>query len=105
MIFGLDSVVAFAGGWLWGVFSLIAYGAYRALRSPGWDSSNIMNFLRLLTHVFLHPGDFARMHYVTPAQIKSIHQLLPGVASAIFNNRPFWYLNQDELKEVVKTRP
>ena len=83
--------MGFIAGFLFGIFFFIAFGAYRALSDPEWDSSNATNFLRLLAHVFLHPGDFGRMYY-------------RGKGDKI-GKRPFWYLDKDELSEVVKTRP
>ena len=83
--------MGFLAGFLLGILFFIGYGAYRAVDSKGWDDSNIFNFLRLLAHVFMHPEDFARMYYISrDGEIKG---------------RPFWYINKDELSEVVKTRP
>ena len=78
--------MSFLAGFLIGVLFFIFYGAYRATRSRGWDDSNITNWLRLLSHCFLHPEDFGRMQYED-------------------GTYPFWYINKDELSEVVKTRP
>ena len=74
-----------------GVFSLLAYILWRMMRSDGWDDSNITNALRLLSHVVLHPEDFGKMYYLGPDG-------LPG-------KRPFWYVDKDELSEVVNSRP
>lgn len=74
-----------------GALFAIGYILWRMMRSDGWDDSNITNALRLLSHVTLHPEDFGRMYYVTKeGEIKG---------------RPFWYVDKDELSEVVKTRP
>jgi hypothetical protein len=83
--------VFFVGGIILGAFLLIGYICSRMVGSDGWDDSNITNALRLLSHVTLHPEDFGRMYYVTKeGEIKG---------------RPFWYVDKDELSEVVKTRP
>ena len=87
----MESILIFFGGIVTGILLFIGYGAKRALSDSEWDDSNITNFLRLLTHVFLHPGDFGKMYYVDK-----------------YNNkyrRPFWYISKDELSEVVDTRP
>jgi len=78
--------MGFLAGFLFGLFFFIAFGAKRALSDPEWDDSNITNFLRLLSHVFLHPGDFGKMTYPD-------------------GSYPFWYVNKDEFSGVVKTRP
>ena len=83
--------MGFLAGFLFGILFFIGYGAKRALSDSAWDDSNITNFLRLLTHVFLHPGDFGKMYYVSK--------------EGEIGERPFWYINKDELSEVVKTRP
>ena len=83
--------MGFLAGFLFGIFFFIAFGAKRALSDPEWDSSNIANFLRLLSHVFLHPGDFGKMWY------------LDRDGKAV--KKPFPYINKDELSQVVNTRP
>ena len=92
--------MGFLAGFLFGLFFFIAFGAYRALSDPEWDDSNITNFLRLLAHVFLHPGDFGKVYYVTDEMIHDMRW-----SADITPKQPFWYINQDELSEVVKTRP
>lgn len=71
---------------LLGVISLLAYLIYRMMKNPGWDDSNLTNALRLLSHVTLHPHDFGKMSYPD-------------------GKKPFWYVDKDELSEVVKSRP
>lgn len=78
-------------GWIIGVLTFIIYGAIRAVGSDGWDDSNITNWLRLLSHAVMHPEDFGKMWYVNP--------------DGSPNNRPFWYISEDELETVVNTRP
>lgn len=73
-------------GFMTGVISLLSYLLYRMMKNEGWDDSNITNALRLLSHVTLHPQDFGQMRYAD-------------------GRKPFWYINKDELSEVVKTRP
>ena len=55
-------------------------------RNSGWDDSNIFNTLRVLCHLALHPADFILMQYPD-------------------GKKPFWYLTDDELSEVVDARP
>ena len=73
-------------GLLIGFLSFPAFMCYRAMRSDGWDKSNITNVIRLIVHVALHPEDFGKMYYED-------------------GSMPFWYIKYDELKDVVKTRP
>lgn len=85
-----------------GVTSLLSYMVTRMLRSDGWDKSNITNALRLLSHVVLHPEDFGRMYYI---DAKKYGELLLLGARPQDLYRPFWYINKDELSDVVRTRP
>jgi hypothetical protein len=78
-----------------GVFSMLFYILSRMMRSDGWDDSNITNALRLLSHVTLHPEDFGKMWYCE----------IDEQGFPILGHRPFWYVDKDELSEVVKTRP
>jgi hypothetical protein len=78
--------MSFLFGVFVGLFVFIGYVAYRAMRSDGWDDSNITNVLRLLSHVALHPEDFGKMQYKD-------------------GSRPFWYISEDEFEDVVMTRP
>lgn len=84
-----------------GVFSMLFYLLSRMMRSDGWDDSNITNALRLLSHVTLHPEDFGKMYYLYDWQI----HMLTAEHDARLLRRPFWYVDKDELSEVVKTRP
>jgi hypothetical protein len=58
----------------------------RARRCNEWDDSNIFNVFRVLCHLALHPGDFAKMQYDD-------------------GKKPFWYLDKDEFSDVVDSRP
>jgi hypothetical protein len=64
------------------IFPLLMF--LRARRSNEWDNSNMLNMYRVLAHLTTRPGDFARMQYSD-------------------GRKPFWYLANDELSEVVKT--
>ena len=80
-----------------GVIALLGYLVTRMLGSDGWDKSNMTNALRLLAHVAMHPEDFVHMYYTKRSD---------GYASPlVVTRRAFPYLGQDELSEVVKTRP
>lgn len=65
---------------------LIPFIIYFRGRKSGWDDSNIFNVFRVICHLALHPADFIKMQYEN-------------------GKKPFWYLTQDELSEVVDTRP
>jgi hypothetical protein len=80
------------GNILLGIFLFVGFGAYRALRSDGWDDSNLLNWLRLLSHVFIHPEDFGQMYYVPEHLIDEIEEY-GGVS------KPFDYINKDEFAE------
>ncbi len=58
----------------------------RARNDDAWDDSNMTNIIRLVAHIATHPSDFGRMKY----------------DNGIY---PFWYINKDEFRNVVKTRP
>ena len=83
--------MSFLAGFLFGILFFVGYGAYRALRSKGWDNSNAFNWLRLLAHCFMHPEDFGRMYYIS--------------RDGEIEGRPFHYLDKDELSDIVKSRP
>lgn len=78
-------------GFVMGVFSLLFYILWRMMRSDGWDKSNITNAIRLLSHVTLHPEDFGKLWYLGP--------------DGLPKKRPFWYVDKDELSQVVDSRP
>lgn len=84
-------MISAIAGFVLGVFTLLGYILWRMMRSDGWDGSNITNALRLLTHVTLHPEDFGKMWYLD----------IDGHPK----KRPFWYVSEDELSEVVRSRP
>lgn len=58
----------------------------RARRDASWDDSNMTNIFRVIAHLATHPSDFGRMQYAD-------------------GKKPFWYINKDELSDVVNTRP
>lgn len=97
--------VFFIGGIILGAFLLVGYICSRMVGSDGWDDSNITNALRLLSHVALHPEDFAKMYYIHRHQFVMIQEYLPHLTDDISRQRPFHYIDKDELSEVVKTRP
>ena len=58
----------------------------RARKCDQWDSSNMTNIFRVLSHLATHPDDFSKFQYED-------------------GKKPFWYLNKDEFTDVVRTRP
>lgn len=70
----------FIGGFFAGILALIGYGCYRAVNSDGWDDSNMLNWIRLFSHIVMHPEDFAKMRYAD-------------------GSNPFPYLSKDEFSE------
>lgn len=83
--------MSFILGFLLGFLFFLAYFIWRMLRSDGWDRSNMANAIRLLIHVALHPEDFGKMWYLDERGYPE--------------KRPFWYVSDDELSEVVDSRP
>jgi len=59
----------------------------RARRDKAWDDSNMLNMIRIFAHLATHPSDFGKMRYDDDGTY------------------PFWYINQDEFHDIVKTRP
>jgi hypothetical protein len=72
------------GSFLFGALMLPALLFLRARRDGSWDDSNIFNMYRVVAHLTTRPGDFGKMFYED-------------------GRRPFWYINEDEFSEVVKT--
>jgi len=72
--------------YLLGVISFPFLLFLRARRADSWDNSNMANIFRVLAHLATHPDDFGKMKYSN-------------------GKRPFWYINQDEITDVVDTRP
>lgn len=95
-------VLLWLNGFFIGVVALFAYMVGRMMKNPGWDDSNMTNAVRLLAHVVMHPGDFLQMFYLTPEQRDILGH--SGIDPRDMQ-RPFWYVDKDELSEVVKTRP
>lgn len=58
----------------------------RARRDDSWDNSNMTNMYRLIAHIGAHPSDFGKLQYAD-------------------GKKPFWYINKDELSDVVDSRP
>lgn len=71
---------------LLGVFSFPFILFLRARKDDSWDDSNMTNIIRLVAHIATHPSDFGKMQFPD-------------------GKKPFWYLDKDEFREVVKTRP
>jgi hypothetical protein len=46
----------------------------------------MMNIYRVIAHLATHPSDFGKMQYPDGKQ-------------------PFWYINEDELSDIVDARP
>ena len=57
----------------------------RARKSAAWDKSNMLNIYRVVAHLATHPDDFGKMYYED-------------------GYKPFWYIDDDEFDDVVKTR-
>ena len=80
------AILSFILGIIIGVLLVPVIIYLRATKSEGWDDSNIFNIFRVLCHLALHPSDFTKMQYED-------------------GKKPFWYISEDELSEVVDSRP
>lgn len=72
--------------YLLGIISFPFLLFLRARRDTSWDDSNMTNIFRVLAHIATHPSDFGKMQYKD-------------------GKRPFWYLDKDEITEIVDSRP
>ena len=57
----------------------------RARKCDRWDKSNMFNIYRVVAHLATHPDDFGKMYYDN-------------------GEKPFWYIDDDEFTDVVRTR-
>lgn len=57
----------------------------RARKCEQWDKSNMFNIYRVVAHLATHPDDFGKMYYDN-------------------GEKPFWYIDDDEFNDVVRTR-
>ena len=88
-------------GFILGILVFIGYGAWRALHSDGWDDSNLFNWLRVLSQIYIHPEQLGTLYQLTDTQILWVlNDASPN--RELF--RPFWYISKDEFEGVVKTR-
>lgn len=81
-----------------GILVYPAYKLHRALKSEGWDSSNVNNFLRTEGHLGVHPEDFGKMWYLSPAVLNHLENNTDFVRGEDYN-RPFHYISKDEFSE------
>jgi len=77
---------AFLLGLIVGLLGAIGLLVWQLMRSDGWDDSNVLNAVRFLHHALRHSEDFRELRYPS-------------------GKRPFWYLDKDEIDEVVDSRP
>jgi hypothetical protein len=108
-------IMNFFFGFLVGFLAFVVLGGIRALGSAGWDTSNFLNWLRLLGHVIMHPADFALMLYPEESTFEIIqmstsplppqYMLLETSKGRVIFRRPFWYIGEDEFQTVVSARP
>ena len=57
----------------------------RARKCDQWDKSNMFNIYRVVAHLATHPDDFGKMYYDN-------------------GEKPFWYIDNDEFTDVVRSR-
>lgn len=90
----MTAIFLFLGGFISGALGLIGYGAYRGTKSDGWDDSNPLNWIRLFSHVVVHPEDFARMYYLNAEEMRVFKETF-GIEPV----SPFPYISKDEFAE------
>ena len=83
-------MIEFILGVFAGIGLFVGYGAYRAVNSDGWDNSNVFNWLRLLSHVYIHPEDFGQMYYLDDYEVDQLSSI---------PRRPFEYIGKDEFSQ------
>lgn len=96
-------MISFLLGFFLGVFVLLGYMIRRMMQNEEWDDSNATNAIRLISHVVLHPEDFGKMYYIPQSAMKLLARF--GYNPDRDLKRPFWYVDKDELSEVVDSRP
>ena len=96
-------MIQFLFGFLLGVFTLLGYMIWRMMRNEDWDDSNATNAIRLISHTVLHSEDFGKMYYLSEPAKKILARF--GYRQGAGLKRPFWYVSEDELSEVVDSRP
>ena len=82
----LIQIIGLLSTFILGMFSLPLIIFLRARRCDEWDDSNMTNIFRVVAHLATHPDDFGKMQYPD-------------------GKKPFWYIDKDELSDVVDTRP
>lgn len=93
------TLVIIVTSFITGVLLSLGYMIWRMMRNKGWDDSNMTNALRLISHTVLHANDFGKMYYLDADIVEKLKK------EGVDLKRPFWYIDKDELSEVVKTRP
>jgi len=78
----VNSLLLFVGGGVTFVTLVLGYCVARMLRADGWDQSNVLNALRVLSYVVMHPGRLVNLRDPD-------------------GNRPFWYVAHDEFRDIV----
>ena len=99
----LGDILIFLGGMAWGWIVLVGAATQRAVTSRGWDDSNITNWLRMFSHLVVHPGDFFHAWYTKKVVVYGKFGAEQTVRIA--TRRVGWYASKDELSEVVSVRP
>lgn len=89
-------MMEFIGGMFAGIVVFVGYGAYRAVNSDGWDDSNVLNWLRLLSFCVMYPEKFTKMYYLNNDQV---NKLIDWGWNNIDEQRPFDYISKDEFSE------
>jgi hypothetical protein len=69
---------------------------YLTMRAAGWDTSNVLNFLRKEAFDYKHPEAYPHMYYLRQEQVE---KLVDFGWTNLEEQRPFNYTNKDEFSD------
>ena len=78
---------------VFGMVLLVGFGCWRAVRSDGWDDSNILNWLRLFSLVCIHPEEFAGLYRLSDEELDTL------VEQGLTPVEPFKFIRGDEFAD------
>lgn len=84
---------------VFGMVLLVSFGCWRAVRSDGWDDSNILNWIRLFSLLCVHPEKFAGLYRLDEEELDLL------VENGYDPLEPFDFIRGDEFADnFPKTR-
>lgn len=76
-----------------GMLFVAAFGCWRAVRSEGWDDSNILNWLRMFSLICIHPVVFVDLYRLTTEERNTL------IEAGFDPVEPFSFIRKDEFSE------